>query len=112
LHTAGAAQVSGHCTVPPQPLGAVPQITPAHATAGAWGVQHAPASQTRPAEQVPHWTVAPQASCTDPHTAPLFWQSCPSGRAVWHAPTSQTSPAGQLPHWSSPPQPSLAVPQV
>jgi len=68
MHTCGAAQVSGHCTVPPQPLGAVPQTTPSRGVA--FGVQHVPASQTVPPERVPHWTVAPHASFTDPHVAP------------------------------------------
>jgi len=111
-HTSPGAQVFGHVSVPPQPLGAVPQTTPTHAWAGVAGMQHIPASHTRPVPQLPQLTVPPHASFSEPQTAPSSWQSCESSRTFWHDPALQTSPVGQLPHWSKPPQPSLTVPQV
>jgi hypothetical protein len=70
----------------------------------------APIAQLCPEGHIPHCTMPPQPSETDPQIfVPHAW---PFDIGMQHFPLSHSSPIGHIPHWILPPQPSDTAPQV
>jgi hypothetical protein len=107
-------------TVPPQPLGTVPQVKPAgQALRGVqphWlGLLGVPPPHVCGAVHVPQLTVPPQPSGTVPQVSPAgqtFSAVQPHWWGLLGVPPPHVCGAVQVPQLTMPPQPSGTVPQV
>jgi hypothetical protein len=70
----------------------------------------APSAQLCPEGHIPHWTIPPQPSETDPQIfVPHAWLF---DIGMQHVPLLHSSPCGHIPHWILPPQPSATEPHM